>query len=30
MQALLTASVQLNLHSRIIGAPGLKGELVTK
>jgi phage tail sheath protein FI len=30
MQALLTAPAQLNLHPRIIGAPGLEGELVTK
>ncbi len=30
MQALLTASAQLNLHPRIIGAPGLEAELVTK
>ncbi|USU08907.1 phage tail sheath subtilisin-like domain-containing protein [Sphingomonadaceae bacterium OTU29MARTA1] len=30
MQALLTASAQLDLHPRIIGAPGLEGELVTK
>jgi phage tail sheath protein FI len=30
MQALLTAPAQLDLHPRIIGAPGLEGELVTK
>jgi phage tail sheath protein FI len=30
MQALLTASAQLNLHPRIIGAPGLEAELVTE
>ncbi len=30
MQALLTASAQLDLHPRIIGAPGLEDELVTK
>ena len=30
MQALLTAPAQLNLHPRIIGAPGLEAELVTK
>ncbi len=30
MQALLTAPAQLNLHPRIIGAPGLEGELVTQ
>jgi len=30
MQALLTASAQLDLHPRIIGAPGLESELVTK
>ncbi|MCP8892993.1 phage tail sheath subtilisin-like domain-containing protein [Sphingomonas faeni] len=30
MQTLLTASTQLNLHPRIIGAPGLESELVTK
>ncbi|KQN01940.1 phage tail protein [Sphingomonas sp. Leaf230] len=30
MQALLTASAQLNLHPRIIGAPGLESEVVTK
>jgi phage tail sheath protein FI len=29
MQALLTAPAQLDLHPRIIGAPGLEGELVT-
>jgi phage tail sheath protein FI len=30
MQALLTASAQLDLQPRIIGAPGLEAELVTK
>ncbi|HEX8554650.1 MAG TPA: phage tail sheath subtilisin-like domain-containing protein, partial [Sphingomonas sp.] len=30
MQALLTAPAQLDLHPRIIGAPGLEAELVTK
>jgi len=30
MQALLTALAQLNLHPRILGAPGLESELVTK
>lgn len=30
MQALLTASAQLDMHPRIIGAPGLESELVTK
>jgi len=30
MQALLTAPAQLNLHPRIVGAPGLEGELVTQ
>ncbi|MCP4027808.1 MAG: phage tail protein [Sphingomonas sp.] len=30
MQALLTASAQLDLHPRIIGAPGLESEKVTK
>lgn len=30
MQALLTAAAQLDLHPRIIGAPGLETELVTK
>ena len=30
MQALLTASAQLNLRPRIIGAPGLESEAVTK
>ena len=30
MQAMLTAPAQLNLHPRIIGAPGLEGELVTQ
>ena len=30
MLALLTASAQLNLHPRIIGAPGLEAEPVTK
>ena len=30
LQALLTASAQLDMHPRIIGAPGLESELVTK
>lgn len=30
MQALLTASAQIDLHPRIIGAPGLESEAVTK
>ena len=30
MQALLTAPAQLNMHPRIIGAPGLESEQVTK
>ncbi|TXC69778.1 hypothetical protein FSB78_01510 [Sphingomonas ginsenosidivorax] len=29
MQALLTTPAQLNLHPRILGAPGLESELVT-